>query len=321
MSRVDPSGYGWLSKAWKSVKKAVKKVFSNPVVQIVAAIVAAPWAGLYVGTSLGLSTAAGYAVSGFTAGFIASGGSLKVGLIGAATGAAFYGVGSLAQRGWNAGQTALAHGAVGGASSVASGGKFKEGFLSGGFASFTAPALGTAPGGWVGRTVAAAVIGGTASELGGGKFANGAKTFGFLRLFGEAADYYQRKVGYDIDMGPGGDAVGKGETQMPVEGANNIGTQHAEVDPTCTFCEGGPVSRFTNQIPGINAVAGMHDVLQVSMGTTVWRDVLNVPGMGVAAGVTYSGFIGQALNTAGPMLMPIRDNDRRGGYQWVMYAP
>lgn len=43
----------------------------------------------------------------------------------------------------------------------------------------------------------------------GGIFENGAKTFGFLRLFGEVADYYQRKVGYGIDMGPGGDAVQK----------------------------------------------------------------------------------------------------------------
>ena len=57
------------------------------------------------------------------------------------------------------------------------------------------------------------------------------------------------------------------------------------------------------------------------MGSSIWRDVLNVPGMGVAAGVTYSGFVGQGLNTAGPMLVPIRDDDRRDGYQWVMYAP
>ena len=41
LSRVDPSGYGWFSKAWKSVKNAVKKVFSNPVVQAVITIAAA----------------------------------------------------------------------------------------------------------------------------------------------------------------------------------------------------------------------------------------------------------------------------------------
>jgi hypothetical protein len=51
-------------------------------------------------------------------------------------------------------------------------------------------------------------------------------------------------------------------------------------------------------VPGLNAVAGMHDLFQVSMGTTIWRDVLNVPGMAVAAGITYSGFFGELLNMA-----------------------
>lgn len=338
LSRVDPSGYGWLSKKWKQVKNAVKKVastvvhavkevISNPIVLAVAAIVVAPYVGFYIGTTFGLSTAAGYAVSGFTAGFIASGGDLRAGLVGAATAMAFYGVGNLAQGGWNAGQTALAHGGVGGVSNMAMGGSFKDGFLSGGFTSLASPGIGTVPGGRTAQVVAAAVVGGTAAELGGGKFANGAKTFAFLRLFGEAADYYRRKVGYDIDMGPGGDAVEKGLEGMPVEGANNIGTQGRWVYDSNGqrvigfFEEGGPVSRFANQLWGVNAVGGFHDTLQISMGNSVWRDALNVPGMGVAAGVTYSGFIGQALNAAGPMMVPIRDDDRRGGYQWVMYAP
>lgn len=56
------------------------------------------------------------------------------------------------------------------------------------------------------------------------------------------------------------------------------------------------------------------------MGNSAWRDVLNVPGMGVAAGATYSGFIGQILNAAGPMIVPIH-NDRRDGNLWVTYVP
>lgn len=182
---------------------AVKEVISNPIVQVVAAIVVAPYVGFYIGTTFGLSTAAGYAVSGFTAGFIASGGDLRAGLVGAATAMAFYGVGNLAQGGWNAGQTALAHGGVGGVSNMAMGGSFKDGFLSGGFTSLASPVIGTVPGGRTAHVVAAAVVGGTAAELGGGKFANGAATGAFSRLFnGEAHDdggrYESRRVGDSI---------------------------------------------------------------------------------------------------------------------------
>lgn len=54
----------------------------------------------------------------------------------------------------------------------------------------------------------------------------------------------------------------------------------------------------------------MHDVQQVSMGNSIWRDVLNVPGMAVAAGVTYAGFAGQAFNAMPDYLyMPIQIND------------
>lgn len=198
LSRVDPSGYGWLSKVWNAITGAVKsivsavvnvvkEVISNPVVQAVAAIAVAPWAGFYIGSTLGLSTAAGYAISGFTAGFIASGGSLQAGVLGAATGLAFYGVGNLAQtKQWGEGATALAHATVGGTSNAVMGGSFREGFLSGGFTSLASPRIGTMPGGRTARVVAAAVVGGTASELGGGKFANGAQTSAFAYLFSSA---------------------------------------------------------------------------------------------------------------------------------------
>lgn len=100
---------------------------------------------------------------------------------------AFYGVGNLAQGGWNAGQTALAHGGVGGVSNMAMGGSFKDGFLSGGFTSLASPVIGTVPGGRTAQVVAAAVVGGTAAELGGGKFANGAATGAFSYLYNAAA--------------------------------------------------------------------------------------------------------------------------------------
>ena len=148
----------------------------------------------------------------------------------------------------------------------------------------------------------------------------------FLHLFKETPGFYKRTVGYDLDAGPGGASVEKGPLGMPVSGANNIGTQDTwRFDSNGQrvvgfFEEGGPVSNFANQIPGINAVAGMHDVQQVAMGNSIWRDVLNVPGMAVAAGVTYAGFVGQALNAAPDYLyvpIQINDDDRKPRYMWV----
>ncbi len=79
-----------------------------------------------------------------------------------------------------AAQTAL-HGAVGGLSSVLSGGKFGHGFASAGI---TKGVMGGANFDYsnqdfndvAGRTAVAAITGGTISELTGGKFANGAST-------------------------------------------------------------------------------------------------------------------------------------------------
>ena len=167
---------------------------------------------------------------------------------------------------------------------------------------------------------------GTASQLSGGKFANGARTMAFMHLFKEAPGFYKRTVGYDLDAGPGGASVEKGLRGMPIQGANNIGTQGRWVYDSNGqreigfFEEGGPVSNFANRILGVNAVAGMHDVQQVSMGNSIWRDVLNVPGMAVAAGVTYAGFVGQALNAAPDYLyvpIQINDDDRKPRYMWV----
>jgi len=76
----------------------------------------------------------------------------------------------------------------------------------------------------------------------------------------------------------------------PAEGKNNIGTQGGPVDPNGWFNEGGRVSRFANFIPGVNAVSGMHDMFQVTLdkwGGDWARNILNVPGMIPAAGITY----------------------------------
>ncbi len=172
LSYTDPSGFGFFSKLFRGIKKAFRSVrkFLKPVIGIIAAVALTP--------------VLGPVAAGFVSGFIA-GGDLKSGIIGALTAGA---CGQLHTIGSGIGKT-LAHGVVGGLSSVAQGGKFGAGFLAGGFTQAASPLIGTINpthvGPDIGRTVAAAVVGGTASVLGGGKFANGAATGAFSRLFND----------------------------------------------------------------------------------------------------------------------------------------
>ena len=119
-------------------------------------------------------------------------------------------------------------------------------------------------------------------------------TFGIT----SAAYIYQELVGYRATWQSGGDASEKGRWTWPYEGANNVGTQGGAVDPNGLWNEGGRVSVLANQIPGINAVAGLHDTFQVGMDiglSTAFnadigdlaKNVLNVPGMVPAAAITY----------------------------------
>ena len=125
------------------------------------------------------------------------GDALQAGTIAFATAKAFEAVGNhremgvdsagntIYRSGWEAGstRTVLAHGAVGGLSAKASGGQFRQGFMSSGFSAAMGPSLPQ------GNTVAAyasrMAVGGTASRLAGGSFANGAKTAAYGYMFNE----------------------------------------------------------------------------------------------------------------------------------------
>jgi RHS repeat-associated protein len=103
-----------------------------------------------------------------------------------------------------------------------------------------------------------------------------------------AANAYKSLVGYEVTIESGGEAVQKGFNSPPVKDANNIGIQGKAVDPKSLFNEGGAVSRIANKIGGINAISGLHDTFQInSPGAS--RDLLNIPGMPVAAYFTYFG--------------------------------
>ena len=53
------------------------------------------------------------------------------------------------------------------------------------------------------------------------------------------------------------------------------------------YSEGAKASRILNSFGGANAVAGLHDTFQTNLAYP-WRDVLNIPGVPVAAAITYA---------------------------------
>jgi RHS repeat-associated protein len=145
-----------------------------------------------------------------------------------------------------------------------------------------------------GRVLADATVGGASASAQGGDFWQGA---GLSATTASAELAYRRIVGYGTDWGPGGPAKDKEALTRPYQGRNNIGTA-GRVDTECLFCwsEGGVPSRALNQVYGSNAVSGMHDVFQIGLDEagaklgvgSLLRNTLNVPGMPVAAGLTYA---------------------------------
>lgn len=141
--------------------------------------------------------------------------------------------------------------------------------------------------GWE-RIGATTIAGGTMSEITGGDFLSGA-AFSFAASCSAYA--YGKIVRYEPKWEKGGAAVQKGRYEYPVNNANNFGTQDGPLDKNGLWNEGGMLSRAANQIPGLNATAGMHDVFQVSsdmLGGTLARNILNVPGMFPAAALSYA---------------------------------
>lgn len=143
----------------------------------------------------------------------------------------------------------------------------------------------------LGRIAASGVVGGATAKVGGGEFREGLAYSSGAAAFGYA---YDRIVNYSATWAAGGAAQGKQRFDMPIEGANNFAESRPVVDPATFIGEGGRLSRFMNRVPGMNAIAGLHDVFQVRLDQlggdrfgSVLRTSLNFPGMPVAAGLTY----------------------------------
>ncbi len=231
VSYTDPSGYFFkkifkkIKKLFKKVGRALKKVGKwikenwRTIVAIVIAVVAFyAFVGI-VGVGGGtLAVKGGVIVNSAIAGAVAgganaaiNGGSLSDILRGAVVGglqaALAAGIGGSLGADPTVFQQAraiAAHGVVGGASNVAMGGKFGDGFLSAAvtksatFLKITSAIAGaidkvTGIGDLASQAVAAGVIGGTASAVGGGKFANGAWTAAMQHLFNELAASNERR--------------------------------------------------------------------------------------------------------------------------------
>jgi hypothetical protein len=142
-----------------------------------------------------------------------------------------------------------------------------------------------------GRVLTEGTLGGASAAAQGGEFWQG---FGLSATSAGAEYLYRSAVGYSTDWGPGGPAQPKAWDTYPIEGANNFGPWRAVIDPGAWSGEGGRFSRFMNQIPGMNAIAGMHDVFQVELDAlggnrygSFLRSALNYPGQPLAAALTY----------------------------------
>ncbi len=114
-----------------------------------------------------------------------------------------------------------------------------------------------------------------------------------------ARELYVKVVRDQPTWAKGGAAVAKGRGDPPVKGALNWGFASGEVDPNSLLNEGGRISRVANLFPGQNALAGLHDTFQnhldswggaLGVGSTLgWA--LNVPGMPLAAALTYTALL------------------------------
>ena len=194
LSLIDPSGYSWLSRNWKSIVSSI--------VAIGVTVITAGTGAIAFGKAI-LSGSLGGFAGGFT-GALLNGGDIgdafKAGVIGGVIGGLAGGAANLignAAQGLGTFQKelarSLAHGSIGGLSGMAQGGKFKHGFFAGMFSSMAGSGM-QAKSNWglfsndAGQLVTASVVGGTAAELGGGKFGNGAVTGAFTMLFNHMAN-------------------------------------------------------------------------------------------------------------------------------------
>ena len=142
-----------------------------------------------------------------------------------------------------------------------------------------------------GRVGAQATANGLGSEIMGGHFRDG---FKMGAITGGARYMYNKIVNYDVTWESGGEAVKKNPLSMPQKGDMNFGVaRDTPLDSRTFWEEGGAAAQIANKIPGMNSLAGLHDVFQVDFdlmqGTEdgLFRSIGNVPAMVPAAIISY----------------------------------
>lgn len=173
LSFTDPSGY-----FFKKLKRFVKKHWRT-----IASIAVVAFTGYMDWSPI---------LGGFASGAVA-GGDLKSAVLGGIGAGMFHGIGELSSLGYlKGGSKIFAHAMAGGVMSVAQGGKFGHGFMSGMATQAFFQNVDFSieqPLDYAKNAFVAAVVGGTASVIGGGKFANGAVTGAFSRFFNDLGDH------------------------------------------------------------------------------------------------------------------------------------
>jgi len=151
------------------------------------------------------------------------------------------------------------------------------------------------------------------SIQGGGNFENGAVTGAFAILATEAlikaSNYYKDQVGRRANALPGKNQA-NGKTQYDSQGQqrpvswkeNIIGLRKPHTpasswySPRNFFKEGGMLSRALNLVPGMNAVAGLHDYWLNPVTSPVKFNFFNNVGTMVpAAAVSTAAIFGNAM--------------------------
>ena len=231
LNATDPSGFSFVSKMFHKKMDFLKENWRTIVVIVAVVVItlltfgslsapASAWGAAILGQTA--AAAAGSAVtaavggaaigafSGALGAALAGGdlgdilrGAVVSGIQGAITAGVLHGMGEAAAQtasGFDDAVHVVGHGVVGGASNVAMGGKFQDGFISAaagasaGYLGLYKAFSGPSGGAILGRTAIAGVVGGTASALGGGKFANGAYTAAFQHLLNAESETLAEKV-------------------------------------------------------------------------------------------------------------------------------
>jgi hypothetical protein len=227
LNLTDPTGFNWVTNLFFPAKWMLQNWRTVLVIAVAFALsLCIPGIGMaLLGSTLAGTTAfgagaltvtwgsiaAGAAIGAITGGLSAAlnggnmGDVLRGAVVGGISGALTAGMhgagGSLVGKAANI----AGHGVIGGASNVALGGKFQDGFLSAAASAATATTGLTDPEtsrfSMAGRTAIASITGGTASALGGGKFANGAITGAMTHLLNAEATHWHHRLPKGGDLG------------------------------------------------------------------------------------------------------------------------